>query len=323
MNIYIAGIDVGGTKTLICLADEGGTILAQHKLETRLTRDPQVFFQWLFGELEQICRMNGGSLSSLRGIGLGFPGVMNESTGILSSAPALNWPLVDIRPDIAAHYSGIVVLDNDVNMAALGEYCAGAGANAESLMMVTVGTGIGGALILNGRLYRGASFAAGEIGYLILEPGAGRSSVLSENSEFGPFEMEVSGTGIGQKAADYLLEDSSDSMMRQMADGGQVRAEHVFAAAAEGDAAAVQILKQSYEHMAVVIKNISITLDLERIILGGGVVEKNPGYVDEISSRVSRYAPHTPLVIRQAELGNQAGAIGAMAAVRDRLTASK
>lgn len=319
MNIHSAGIDVGGTKTLLCLVDEEGNILAQHKLETQLTRDPRLFFAWLFDELAQFCAANGGGLASLSGIGIGFPGVMNESTGILSSAPALNWPAIDIRPVIAAHYPGIIVLDNDVNMAALGEHAAGAAAGSEHFMMITVGTGIGGAMFLNGQLYRGAGSSAGEIGYLILEPEAALASADSENSEFGPFEMAVSGTGIGQKAADYLLEDSRFSLIRQIAGNGPVRAEHVFAAAAQEDAAAVQILNKSYDQMSVVIKNITITLDLHLIILGGGVVEKNAGYVQEITHRVSRYAPHQPVIIRQAALGNQAGAIGAAAAVRSRL----
>ncbi|MNO24505.1 Glucokinase [compost metagenome] len=319
MNIHSAGIDIGGTKTLLCLTGEQGDVLAQHKLETQLTRDPRLFFAWLFDELEQFCAENGGSLSSLSGIGIGFPGVMNEFTGILSSAPALNWPAIDIRPVIAAHYPGTIVLDNDVNMAALGEHAAGAAAGSEHFMMITVGTGIGGALFLNGQLYRGAGFSAGEIGYLMLEPGADLASADSENSEFGPFEMAVSGTGIGRKAADHLLGDSRFSLIRQIAGSGPVRAEHVFAAAAQEDAAAVQILNKSYEQMSVVLKNITITLDLNLVLLGGGVVEKNPGYVKEIADRVSRYSPHNPLTIRQAALGNQAGAIGAAAAVRRRL----
>ncbi|WP_379159952.1 ROK family protein [Paenibacillus sp. sgz5001063] len=319
MKIHSAGIDVGGTKTLLCLVDEQGNILAQHKLATQLTRDPQLFFNWLFGELEQFCVKNGGNLSSLSGIGLGFPGVMNEFTGILTSAPALNWPALDIRPLIAVHYPGTVVLDNDVNMAALGEHFAGAARGSEHFMMITVGTGIGGALYLNGQIYRGAGFAAGEIGYLILEPGETSSSTDTQNSEFGPFEMAVSGTGIGQKAVDEMAQENNASLIRQLAESGPVRAEHVFAAAAQDDPAAVQILNQAYDQMAVAIKNITITLDLQLIILGGGVVEKNAGYVQEIGDRVSRYAPHQPLLIRQAVLGNQAGAIGAAAAVRTRL----
>lgn len=320
MKLFSAGIDVGGTKTLLCLTDEQGNILEEHKLETQLSRDPGKFFNWLFDELEQNCIRNGGTLSSLKGVGIGFPGVMNERTGTLTSAPALNWPAVDIRPLIAARYPGAAVLDNDVNMAALGEHAAGAAAGSGHFIMITVGTGVGSALFLDGRLYRGAGFAAGEIGYLIVRPGEYTAAADPEYSEFGPFEMEASGTGIGAKAADYLNSSGRPSIIRELAQGGPVRAEHVFAAARREDEAALQLLDQAYEHMAAVIKNIVLTLDLELVILGGGVVEKNPGYIDEIVKRVSRYAPHQPPAIRQAVLGNRAGAIGAAAAVRSRIT---
>ncbi|MDF9841854.1 MULTISPECIES: ROK family protein [unclassified Paenibacillus] len=320
MKLFSAGIDVGGTKTQLCLTDEQGNILEEHKLETQLSRDPGKFFNWLFDELEQSCIRNGGTLSSLKGVGIGFPGVMNERTGTLTSAPALNWPAVDIRPLITARYPGTVVLDNDVNMAALGEHAAGAAAGSGHFIMITVGTGVGSALFLDGRLYRGAGFAAGEIGYLIVKPGEYSAAADPEYSEFGPFEMEASGTGIGAKAADYLHSGGRPSLIRELAQGGPVRAEHVFAAARREDKAALQLLDQAYGHMAAVIKNIVLTLDLELVILGGGVVEKNPGYIDEIVKRVSCYPPHQPPAIRQAVLGNRAGAIGAAAAVRSRIT---
>ncbi|WP_342565329.1 ROK family protein [Paenibacillus sp. FSL R7-0345] len=322
MNLFSAGIDVGGTKTLLCLTDEQGNILEEHKLETQLSREPETFLNWLFAELEHCCNRNGGTLSSLKGVGIGFPGVMNERTGTLTSAPALNWPAADIRPLIAARYPGAVVLDNDVNMAALGEHAAGAAAGSGHFIMITVGTGVGSALFLDGRLYRGAGFAAGEIGYLIVKPGEYNSAADPEYSEFGPLEMEASGTGIGAKAADYLQSSARPSVIRGLAQGGPVRAEHVFAAAERGDEAALQLLDQAYEHMAAAVKNIVITLDLELVILGGGVVEKNQRYIDEIAKRVSRYTPHQPVAIKQAVLGNRAGAIGAAAAVRSKLTSS-
>lgn len=318
--IHCAGLDIGGTKTLICLADESGAIAAEHKLDTRLSSSPEAFFEWLFEELDLLCRTYGSSLAQLAGIGIGLPGVMNESTGVLSSAPALNWPHEDIRPDIARFYSGAVVLDNDVNMAALGEHAAGAAAGAQHFMMITVGTGIGGALFLNGQLYRGARYSAGEIGYLIPGPseheetGFPSSGHRPEDSEFGPFELAVSGTGIGRQAADLVQDSSSGSLIRKLASGSVPEARHVFEAAAQGDEAASSILNRAYDLMAVTIKNLLIILDLELIVLGGGVVEKNPGYEQEIERRIGRYAPQTPVQIRRAELRNSAGAIGAAAA---------
>lgn len=231
---WIAGIDVGGTKTMFCLSSEDGSIRGKRKLDTQLSRDPKSFMEWLFAELGQFCQAHGTKLSKLAGVGIGLPGVMNEQTGILSSAPALDWAAEDIRPWIAHNYEGIVVLDNDVNMAALGEQCKGAAAGCEHFVMITVGTGIGGALYLNGQIYRGAAFSAGEIGYLVIEPDRGALAVGPSGilERFGALENQASGTGIGLQAARCLEEGELCPVLALQAAGGPVTAKHVFAAAA-------------------------------------------------------------------------------------------
>ncbi|AET62107.1 ROK family protein [Paenibacillus terrae] len=314
---WIAGIDVGGTKTLFCLASEDGRIGGKRKLDTRLSRDPKSFMEWLFAELEQFCQAHGTGLSELTGVGIGFPGVMNEQTGILSSAPALDWPAEDIRPWIAHNYKGIVVLDNDVNMAALGEQCKGAAAGCDHFIMITVGTGIGGALYLNGQLYKGATFSAGEIGYFVIEMdretlSAGQSGVLER---FGALENQASGTGIALQAARCMEDGELCPVLSLQAAGGPVTAKHVFAAAEEGSQIAAHVLDRAYHLMAVAIANLTITLNPQLVVLGGGVVEKNAEYAGELAKRVSALSP-VAVDIRKAALGNEAGATGAVEAIR-------
>ncbi|TKH40749.1 ROK family protein [Paenibacillus terrae] len=320
---WIAGIDVGGTKTMFCLSSEDGSIRGKRKLDTQLSRDPKSFMEWLFAELGQFCQAHGTKLSKLAGVGIGLPGVMNEQTGILSSAPALDWAAEDIRPWIAHNYEGIVVLDNDVNMAALGEQCKGAAAGCEHFVMITVGTGIGGALYLNGQIYRGAAFSAGEIGYLVIEPDRGALAVGPSGilERFGALENQASGTGIGLQAARCLEEGELCPVLALQAAGGSVTAKHVFAAAAEGSQLAARVLDRAYHLMAVAIANLTITLNPQLVVLGGGVVEKNAEYAGELAERVCALSP-VAVDIRKAALGNEAGAIGAVEAIRRALLGS-
>lgn len=314
-----AGVDVGGTKTLICLSDKDGTVVAQQQYPTRLNPEPKLFFEWLFGQLEQICNECQLSVSRLSGIGFGFPGVIDDEAGILTDAPALQWPELDIRPIINAYYSGPIYLDNDVNAAALGEHWLGAARNERNFIMITVGTGIGCALYLNGQLYKGADFAAGEVGHLIINRERAASHAVLSSDEFGPFERVASGTGIGALARQYLQTNAEKgAAIIELAEGQAERVEtkHVFAAYASGDQAAAEILEAPFEHMSIAIANAVMLLNPRLIVLGGGVASAKNGYLDEIKSRVERYTQAARAAsIVPAQLGNEAGAIGCIAAV--------
>lgn len=172
----VAGIDIGGTKTNMMISDKNGALLVKKRLPTVITPAPEEFFGRLFEEADKLAAECGGSISSLCGMGVGFPGVIDPS-GVLSNAPAFPWQGANVENEIRRYYGGALYLDNDVNMAALGENWKGAARGINDFLMITVGTGIGGALFLNGRLYRGASSAAGEMGYFINigngAPGAG------------------------------------------------------------------------------------------------------------------------------------------------------
>ncbi|WNS43761.1 ROK family protein [Paenibacillus sp. MMS20-IR301] len=313
---WTAGIDVGGTKTLLCLTGPDGGIISKRKLDTLLGGEPGGFMSWLFAQLAQLCRDHGTELAGLAGVGIGLPGVVDESSGILSCAPALGWPEEDIRPWIRREYEGIVVLDNDVNMAALGEQAAGAAAGREHFAMLTVGTGIGGALYLNGQLYRGAAFAAGEFGYLLLEPDdlpSGEPGAAAQ--QFGALESKASGTGIALEAARCQADGPLCAVLSGLAAGGPVTAQHVFAAAAQGSGLCARVLDRAFVLMAMAVANLAVTLNPQLVVLGGGVVDKNAEYAAELARRVRALSP-VAVDIRRAELGNEAGAVGAAAAAR-------
>ncbi|KAI7255264.1 hypothetical protein KC345_g11163, partial [Hortaea werneckii] len=208
-----AGIDVGGTKTMFCVTGSSGEILLLERRNTDAHEAPGPFLAWLFGELAVLLAGIQLEVPQLTGIGIGFPGVIGDAEGCLTQAPALPWPAEDIRPLIRRYYAGRIYLDNDVNLALLGECWKGAAQGKEHVLMITVGTGIGSAMLLNGRLYKGADFAAGEAGYMIVDAGQDRHRLPASGADFGPLEAVASGSGIAALArgwvADPLAETSS------------------------------------------------------------------------------------------------------------------
>ncbi|KQY94900.1 hypothetical protein ASD24_05020 [Paenibacillus sp. Root52] len=324
LDRWIIGIDIGGTKTLMLLSSEKpGSEVLERKIPTCATEQPSVFFKWLFDEVSKFCSDSGIEIGLVAGIGMGFPGVILNDEGILRSAPAFQWAEEDIRPVIAAYFNGDIYLDNDVNMAAMGEFDRGAAQSHRHCVMVTVGTGIGSALILNGQLYSGQDGAAGEIGHFIVGDEGIDHRYKASPDTFGAFELNTSGTGITQHARRYFTDGpgNAHSILHSLADGdiSQIEARHVFKAAEAGDAAALEILTLPLQYMARGLANIVALLNPSIIVVGGGVAASNPDYyLNEVRSRLSRYTTLATKVV-VAELGNMAGAIGAMAAIRLRL----
>ncbi|MCD9023110.1 ROK family protein [Cohnella silvisoli] len=318
---FTAGIDVGGTKTFVCIADSQGTPVLKKKFPTLKGTDPDVFFGWLFTEMHGMLSKEGLQTEELSGIGMGFPGVILNETGILTNAPAFSWPATDIRPIIRKYYDGPVYLDNDVNMAARGEHWKGAAQGKRHVLMITIGTGIGSALIMNGDLYEGADGASGEIGNWVLEASYPSHISRKAGEEFGPFENVTSGTSIGVFARKYFCFGERVSSIMDMAGGRVDRIEplHVLKAASEGDQSALWIMESPLNHMAMGIANAVSLLNPQLVVLGGGVAGSSSFYVNEVRRRASKLTP-LPLHIEQAELGNEAGAFGAIAAVRAKMS---
>lgn len=314
---WYAGIDIGGTKTLIILARRDGQIAARCKRPTVQTAEPSDFVTWLFAMLDEVLQQQGLTRQQLAGIGIGLPGAVNPEEGTIRHVPALPLDGINLKQWIAPHYDGVLYLDNDVNVAALGERWLGAGAERRHLVMVTVGTGIGGAVIINGQLYHGADYTAGEISYFVVDYQPGEIAAQQASSTaFGRFEAMASGTGIGEHARRWLQEHdlSSPSIdaVLQAAGGNveQVQAMHVLELAAAGNTEAVAIMEQPLDYMAAGLANIIALLNPQCIVVGGGVSE-SAYYMAELQQRTRTLIPIDCTIV-PAQLGNEAGALGAV-----------
>ncbi|MFS0725320.1 ROK family protein [Paenibacillus sp. 1P07SE] len=326
-----AGVDIGGTKTLMMLARADGTILSEWRTPSETSAEPETFFAAMLQELSKEAARLGYESKAIRGIGIGFPGVIGPE-GILTHAPAFPWREAAVADILRARFEGTLYLDNDVNAAALGEQWQGAASGIRDFLMVTVGTGIGGALFLDGRIYRGAAAAAGELGYSVLAASPRRSSAAgpagpstaADGNQFGHFEEIASGSGIGRQAREHLAQrtdDAGPSLILRMTGGdpAAVDARHVLAAAGQGDAEALLLLEQPLEYMAIGIANAVSLLNPAMVVIGGGVADSGDWYVSAIRERVAALTPISTEIAR-ATLGNRAGAIGALAGVLPRPT---
>jgi glucokinase len=306
-NERVIGIDLGGTKIFGGLVDSQGRI--EH--ETYVAHggaDGGGEDDRVMGKLiELVHTLAGEALAAgcrVRGIGVGAPGV-TRADGVVTSAQ-LGWREMPLGQRLTQRLHLPVHVENDVNLAALGELHFGAGRGTKSVVCLSPGTAIGGAVIIDGKLHRGHHDAAGEIGLFLPGP----QFLTWRNREWGVLEDIASGTGIAQRGRKVV-----ESMGLPMpADG--LRAEDVFAAAAEGAAWANTLLDETIDYLAVAVANIQALLDPERIILGGGIARAADRIIPGIEQRLAPVIPTVPLIVR-SELGYRAGVLGAAAALAD------
>ena len=304
------GIDVGGTKVLGVVLAADGTVVAEARVPTPAGSDALV--DALAGVVAELDAARGGD-GPPPAVGVGAPGLV-DVTGTVRFAPNLAGVRgLELPGRLGARLGGRrVVADNDATCAGWAEVRHGSARGAGHVLMVTLGTGIGGALVSDGRLMRGANGFAGEIGHMVVDPGGppcpcGRS---------GCWERYASGSGLGRLAREAAHAGQSDLLV-DLAGGDPegVRGEHVTAAAASGDPGAVGVLRRFAGWLALGLANLANALDPELIVIGGGLVEARelllPPIREEFSRMIEAGTERPPIRIEAAALGERAGAIGA------------
>jgi glucokinase len=267
----IGVVDLGGTKVYSAIVDETGAIIGDDLRNTDAHEGPAAVTQRIVDSLRQAALPTRRALSELQGIGVAAPGPVNPDTGHVISPPNLpDWGHFPLGPSLASRLGLPVVIENDANAAALGEYLAGAGVGAEALIYVTVSTGVGGGIILKGELYRGLDGAAGEIGHMIIEP----NGPLCNCAKRGCLEALASGTAIARDGR-AALELGKAPALQELTEGdpGLVTAELVAQAAAEGDVDAAAIITRAGTMLGLGLANLVNLLNPDVIVIGGGTTE--------------------------------------------------
>lgn len=302
------GIDVGGTKIAGGVVDDDGNILEQLRVESPAA-DAEAILDAIAGLVARLAAHH-----DITAVGVGAAGYVDKSRSTVLFAPNLAWRNVDLKAELEPRVNLPVIVENDANAAAWGEFTYGAGSDVDDLLLVTVGTGVGGGLVLDGELYRGAFGVGAEIGHLRVVPG-GR---LCGCGNYGCFEQYASGTALVRNARDAAREGSL--LARTLLDltGGDIEridGPIITDAAREGDPFALEQLAEIGRWLGEGIATLAAVLDPAVVAIGGGVSEADEMLLGPIrtafSGNLSGRGHRPVLEIRKATLGNRAGLIGA------------
>ncbi len=296
----VLGIDLGGTKMYGALSDLGGTVLDEVMIGRHDTSGEESY-DCLVSLIDRLLASPKAQGRSVRGIGIGVPGITLHQEGIVRWAYTLEWKDFPLKARLSDRYKLPITVDNDVNLAALGELWFGAGQNTQNMILIAIGTGIGAGIIIDGALYRGSAEASGEIGSMV----PGREFLGKDFRAFGALESVASGTGIATRARQVLKAQGAQL------DPDGPSAEEVFDAARQGQAWAWGVIEETVDFLAMAIANLTVTFDPEVIILGGGVSRSADLLIEPIQRRINGAVPALPRLVA-SRLGLRAGVMGAI-----------
>jgi len=315
----ILGVDIGGTKCAVCLGTADGRILARLEMPTHAERGPQDILRRLTDLAHSLARSRRLANEDLLGIGISCGGPLDTRSGLVFSPPNLpGWEGIPVRAMFEEAFPGTrVVLENDANATALAEWRWGAGRGTRNMVYLTQGTGIGGGLILDERLYRGTNDLAGEVGHQTIVP----DGPLCGCGKRGCLEALASGPAIARIAREQIAEGSKPTCLPpEGVTLETLTARHVVEAAHAGDALARAVLEEAGSYMGIGLANIVQILNPERIILGTIAVHAGPLILEPIRRSLQVHAWQRALsvcTVVPAELGDRAQDLAAVALIAD------
>ncbi|MBD8069913.1 ROK family glucokinase [Bacillus sp. PS06] len=305
---WLVGVDLGGTTIKMAFISQDGEILHSWEIPTNKSEKgihiPASIAKSIDEKLTEVKQAK----DRLIGIGIGAPGPVNKEDGSLEVAVNLGWENFPLQKILERETSLPVTVENDANVAALGEMWKGAGNGAKNLLCVTLGTGVGGGIIVNGEIVHGANGAGGEIGHITSVPVGGAPCNCGKK---GCLETVASATGIVRLALEEFSSSVENSRLREVE---EITAKLVFDAAKAGDPLAQRVLEQVIFHLGLALANLANGLNPEKIVIGGGVSKAGDALLQSLKSAFIPFAfPRVAqgVEIALATLGNQAGVIGA------------
>jgi glucokinase len=312
----IAGIDIGGTKIALALGTTEGELISRRRFPTRAEIGPTHILERVFQEIEDmLCETR----AELAGAGIGCAGPLDLERGLVMSPPNLpGWDEFPLAELVQERLRVPVLLDNDANAAALGEYERGAGRGLHDMVYMTISTGIGGGVIVGGKLIRGTAGGAGEVGHLTVLPSGPECGCGAR----GCLETLCSGTAIARRARELIAQGAMSLMSSMVVDPREVTAETVAIAAQRGDTLAREIWDESIYYLSIGVGNIISVLAPEAIIIGGGVSSSGERLLGPLRRMVAERVHMLPIEkikIVRAALGEDSGLHGALALGRRRV----
>lgn len=315
---WIVGVDLGGTNIVVGLLPiEGGEVLGLRSMPTDSGRGAKFVVDRINGMVEQaiaeVLASEGGARDQIAGVGIGSPGPLDRRTGTVINTPNLGWRNFPLRDLISNAVHLPATLDNDANCATYGEWWLGAGRGTRALVGLTLGTGIGGGVVLGGEIYHGCSDVAGEIGHMTIDSNGRRCKC----GNYGCLEQYASGPAIALRAVEGI-EAGAESVLEEMVNGRleDVTAATVYEATVQGDAYATEVMKDTAKFLGAGVASIINILNPEMVVIAGGVTRAGDTLFEPLRAEVRRRAFRSAQEccrIVSAELPGTAGVVGAAA----------
>jgi len=321
MNIanFIITVDLGGTKILSALVDAQNEIVGKVKLPTDVTKGADFIVECIAKSINQLFVNHNISEKNIRAIAMGVPGTVNPISGMLSNAPNLGIRDFNIKEALQKSYKIPVLLENDVNLAALGIKNHEFDNKVNNMLVVFIGTGIGGALIFNGNIYRGTNYFAGEIGHMLVNSKGEFSSGKGSKS----FEMIASRTAIVENINRKISKGNKSNIL-EFVNNGKIKSSALANAVESGDKLVIKEMKKALKVIGSVLGSVTTLLNIDTIVLGGGVVEAMSDFViPEVQKSFKKVVlpePGKNVKIVATNLGDDAPLYGGISLVEEFLT---
>lgn len=304
LNKVIVGMDIGGTKTAVSLfSNEGSELLFTYKEPTPLVDDPEKFFEFLCGLIFKCFRRCGISINLLEGIGVGVPSAVDTNSGEILYTP--NIPVLhdfNLLYNFRDYFVVRTIIDNDANCAALAEYKFGAGKGCSNMAYITLSTGIGSGIILDGKLFRGSHGYSGEVGHINMDMNSEDACGCGNK---GCAEAIASGASLDAKIKKEIAKGKKTSIKTFPVTG-----EVLKRAYDEGDELAIHIFNTLADVAGILLYDINCILDLERFVIGGGLTNLGDAYLERIRESFLKYSKINVDILK-AKLDDKRGTLGA------------
>ncbi len=311
-RLPVLAIDLGGTKIITALISNKGEMLAREYCPTLADEGPQSVINRILSAIDHLLNLRNIDLSQLDSISIAAAGAIDFEKGLVTSSPHLpGWHNIPLRDIVKGKHRVNTFLMNDASAAALGEYHLGVGREVNNLILLTVGTGIGGGIIINGKLYSGPCGSAGEIGHMTIDVNGPRCSC----GNIGCLETLASGTAVAQEAIRRISQGERSSLTEAVEGKIEnITAEKVRVAAQGGDSLALEVISKAATYLGIGMVNLVNIFNPEMIIVGGGVAQMGDLLLNPARQVVRERAFQLPAqVVRivPAQLGDNAGVLGA------------
>lgn len=324
---FIVGVDLGGTNIVVgAMPVDGSREIGMRTLPTRSDMGAEGVVDRIAAMIENVIlevqRQTGAERDDVLGVGIGSPGPLDRERGVVIVTPNLGWRDYPLRDEVSNRVGLRATLDNDANCATLGEWWCGAARGGRNVVGMTLGTGIGGGLILDGRLYHGAADAAGEIGHTSIESNGRRCKC----GNYGCLEAYCSGPAIAERARE-AMESEQSPMITALVNGDMSRltAHVVYEAARHGDPVARGVVRDTARFLGTGISNLINIFNPDTVVLAGGVTQAGEALMDPLCAEVKRRAFKPAVDACRIVLGQlpvSAGVVGAVATFKQQVLGS-